>query len=955
MQRFLESCASYVYEKYQDNLQEICLVFPNRRSGVFFTAYLQKLLRKPVLGPEVTTVNELLLSLSNLRVPDHLWLISYLYDVYRKKTGSSESFDDFYHWGEMLLADFDDTDKYLVDARDMFRNLAELKEIEQGFDYLTESQKLALTQFWGSVKNWEQREHQKEFVSLWNSLYAVYDGFRSGLSSLGLGYGGMVIRDGIEKLDESFSKLTADKYLIVGLNVLNECEKTVFRWLVNQDKAEFFWDYDVYYHENKINDAGKFLRENVSEFPPPGDFNLDHDSFRKPKKIEIVSVSSSYGQSQVIPTFLEEKKLKEIRKFDDLAIVLADETLLFPVLGAIPETAGKVNVTMGYSLKYSSLMGFISLLRNLLQSTRNDTGKVSGFYYRPVFDLLNHQLLSRVETERIREQMQQWSVKNTLYIKAGELGFSPLHEAIFTIPLDVSGYPDYFMRILERLYHQFADNEANKMTRELIFHLYAAFEKLRGVMTDPAIPESVILSPSIFFRLLNQYLGQVSVPFEGEPLAGIQVMGILETRCLDFENLIIIGLNEEIWPRAFTAPSMIPYNIRKAFGLPGIDDQDAMYSYYFYRLIQRAKNVTASWNTIREGTTGGELSRYAFQLKLHSPHEVQGRSLDYPFSGKTTSTIAVPSGKEISQLLLNRNSEGRALSPSAIIQFLTCRLKFYFKFVLQLEEPDEISEEIDRRTFGNLFHKAVENLYQPLVGKTIDQKTFTDLSKDTVALESAIRRAFATEYFKKGEPDAGSIEFDGKALLIFSTLRTYLRNMVQADSEKAPITLFSLESSFYHVFPVEIDGVVRDIKIGGKIDRLDQSDGIVRVIDYKTGSLDTADLSCKTLGEVFIPQKKNIKKEILQALIYGYILKSDAYHHADIGATIYAILKLQDESFNPVIRVNNKPLSMNEAWQETGDYLRSIVRDIYSKDTVFDQTEFAGRCEYCPYKSICRK
>ena len=955
MQRFLESCASYIYEKYHADLHNLCLVFPNRRSGVFFSAYLQKLLKRPVLGPEITTINELLLSLSGMQVPDRLWLISYLYDTYRKKSGSNETFDDFYFWGEMLLADFDDTDKYLVDARDMFRNLAELKEIEQGFDYLTDSQKQALMQFWGSVKHWEEKKHEKEFISLWDSLIPVYEEFRSGLASLGLGYGGMVIRDGVERLSETSRKLTACKYLVIGLNALNECEKKLFRWLTEQDRAEFFWDYDQYYYENGINDAGKFLRENISAFPPPGDFKFDHTSFLSPKNIRIVSVPSSYGQSQVIPPFFHEKKLGEISKFDDLAIVLADETLLFPVLGAIPTSAGSVNVTMGFPLKHASVMGLITLLRTLLQNTRIEAGTPVNFYYRPVFDILNHQLLGRSESAMVKEQMKKWSMENKIYISSEELKFSPLHEAIFTLPQDISGYPGYFLLILDRLYHSFEDDEGNTMSRELIFHMYEAIDKLQVVMADPAIPESVILTPSIFFRLLNQYLGQVSVPFEGEPLSGIQVMGILETRCLDFENLIIIGLNEETWPRAFTAPSMIPYNIRKAFGLPGIDDQDAMYSYYFYRLIQRASNVTAAWNTIREGTTGGELSRYAFQLMLHSPHQVSRRNLDYPFSGRPASTISVPSGKEISDFLLQKNRDGKALSPSAIIQFLTCRLKFYFKYVLQLEEPDEISEEIDRRTFGNLFHKAVENLYNPLIGKVLDRKAFDDLKQDKVSIENAIRRAFITEYFRKEENDASAIDLDGKALLIFSTLRTYLRNMVEIDSENAPLTIHSLESSWYQNLPVEIDGVQRDIKIGGKIDRVDQSDGVIRVIDYKTGSLMSSDLSCKTLDEVFVPQKKKIKKEILQALVYGYILKSESYHHSEIGATIYAILKLRDESFNPVIRINNQPLQMSEVFEESGVSIKAIISEIYSENTVFGQTEFRERCEYCPYKGICRK
>lgn len=961
MQRFLETCASHIYKNYSVNFSNICIVFPNRRSGVFFTAYLRKLLQKPVIAPEITTINEIMQLLSPLVVTDRLMLISKLYEVFRNVTGTHESFDDFYFWGEVLLTDFDDIDKYMVNARDLFQNIADIKDIERQFDYLTNEQKAMLERFWGTLKNFEQRNHEHDFVSLWNKLFPVYKQFNEQLARKQIGYAGMAMRDGIEKLDTNINVLTYDKYLFVGLNALNKCEKQLFTWLKKSGKADFFWDYDSWYLGNPINDAGKFLRENLLKFPAPEDFRPDTESLVRPKTIEIISVPSAYGQSQVIPDFFESmtndstdlQNKTEGRNFDQTAVVLADESLLFPVLGALPENIDGINVTMGYPVKNSPVMGFLYLLSTLLRNTVITQDKPVRLYFRLVSDILNHQLISDVEPDKVYETLNKIVAENKIYVEPAELHFSPIHQTIFSIPASVNLYPAYFLKVLEQLYKQSGSKAESLIIKELIYHIYLALEKLQTTLEEVLKSGDVPVSPAIFFRLMNQYLAQVSVPFEGEPLTGLQVMGILETRCLDFENLVIIGLNEDIWPRSYTSPSLIPYNLRKSFGLPGIDDQDAMYAYYFYRLLQRAKRVTITWNTIREGMSGGELSRYGFQLKLLSPHKVISRSHDYPFVSQPVAPIEIRSGNGISEKLLNMNADGRILSPSAINTWLSCSLRFYFRYVLGIEEPDEVAEEIDRRAFGNIFHKAIENLYTPYVGKTIDQKTFQTIKSNKTNIDNCILRAFTTEYFRRSENEVQNIQIEGKAVLIFSTIRSYIFNLIDIDINHAPITLYSLEGYFEAPVNIQIYGNSRVIRIGGKIDRLDSIAGNLRVIDYKTGNLESGNLSCKQLPDLFNPDIKKQKKEIVQALVYSLILRKKYYPGQPITATIYAILKLNDETFNPNIRVGSNNIEIGEVEQEWETILTDILENIYSPEAIFSQTVFKERCGYCPYKLIC--
>ncbi len=954
MERFLSKCAEYIYQKHQGGLQDICIVFPNRRSGVFFTSYLQKQISGAVIGPEVITVNELFLKYSPFHPGDKLQLIAILYDVFKKHTKSTETFDAFYFWGEVLLSDFNDVDRYLVNAEDMFRNIADIKEIDSLFDYLTPDQKLALEHFWGSVAVSNNGGFQKEYINIWDKLFPVYREFKNILAGKKLAFGGMSDRLVVEKLDNDGLGFKAKKYYMVGLNALNACEKKLFAHLQRQGKAGFLWDFDSFYLGDLKNEAGVFMRENLQRFPAPGDFVLAENHFEKRKDIKLVAVSSFYGQAQEIPNFLQGLADGFKPEFDNTAIVLADESLLFSALGAIPEGTGTVNVTMGYPVKNSVVYGFLMLLVNLLKNRKIDSGGNVVVYHRFVTDVLNHQLLCGIEAPKSKEYVARLKFNNKVTVPLNEIDFSELHKQIFSLPEKVAAYSTYFLDVLGSIYSWVkSGGGGNEMLLELIFSIYSAIEKLRYVVRDVASSQGLEISQPVYFRLFNQYLGQVSVAFEGEPLSGTQVMGILETRCLDFENLIILGLNENKWPRTFTAPSFIPHNIRKGFGLPGIDEQDAMYSYYFYRLLQRAKNVTATYSVVKEGINTGELSRYGFQLLYDSDQPPKLVNLDFSFANDPVPGISIENSDQKVNGLLSRVTKEHPLSPSAVNTYLMCSLRFYFRYYMQLPEPDEVKDEIDSPAFGNIFHETIESLYRPFVGKVIDKTDLIKIQKDKILIENEIRRAIDKHYFKDKRQGKKPVEFEGRTLLFFENIKTFLKQLLKIDERNAPFELESLEESYKAELPVILNGIPQKIWIGGKIDRVDRVGGRLRILDYKTGGVDS--LSFSNLEELFKKDLKKHKKEILQALVYTYILSKNKTSENGFQPVIYSLRKFFDEIYSPEVTWGKKDFSFREIEGDFFGLLKVLVQEIFSAENVFTQTPYVEKCRYCPYNKICQR
>ncbi|MCY1722281.1 PD-(D/E)XK nuclease family protein [Prolixibacteraceae bacterium Z1-6] len=952
MERFLSQAANYIYTKHSHGLNELCLVFPNRRSGAFFTQYLQNRIDSPVVGPKTTTINELISSYSELHKGEKLQLISILYDVFRKHTKTTETFDEFYFWGEILLADFNDIDRYLVNAKDVFTNISDLKEIESIFDYLTPEQKKALEQFWGSMAVVDKKGFQEKYTFIWDKLYPVYANFKKELYENGLAFPGMADRSVVENIKDAAYEFKYKKYYIIGLNALNACEKRIFTQLQRLGKAVFLWDFDKAYLGDTKNEAGYFLRENSIEFPSPEDFVFDAELFNQRKNIKLVAVSSVYGQSQQIPNFLTETRLDYKEKFDNTAVVLADESLLFSAMGAIPENIGTVNVTMGYSVRNSVIHGFLMLLVTLLKNKRKEG---SGFvaYHRYVTDILNHQLLGDSDSEKGKAFVAELKRTNSITVDLSKIDFSPLYKQLFQLPEKVEEYSHYFLKVLGMFHQQFKASETNNaMLLEIIYSIYQAVEKLGIVVKSVIDSQKREISEVVYFRLFSQYLGQVSVAFEGEPLSGLQVMGILETRCLDFENLIILGLNENKWPRKFTAPSFIPFNIRKGFGLPGIDEQDAMYGYYFYRLLQRAKNITATYSVIKEGMGTGELSRYGFQLLYDSVHRPEMSNLDFVFANDPVRAIEIDSSKNIVQRLFEKNTEEYPLSPSAINAYLHCKLKFYLRYVVDLPEPDEVKEEIDGVVFGNIFHDTLEELYKPFVGKTISKNDLENMLKDRVRLENEITRQIAIHYLKKKKPIKGPVKLQGKTLLIFENAVTYLKQLLRVDLGVAPIAIISLEEKYKRWIDVDINGAKTSICVGGKIDRVDQVDGQVRVLDYKTGNVDS--LVFSKITDLFDGEIKKPKKEILQALIYSWGLSKNLSNY-EIQPAIYSLRSLFADNFSPDVKMGKNCVLFSDLKEDFEINLKKLVAEIYSEQNTFTQTEHIEKCQYCPYSVICRR
>jgi CRISPR/Cas system-associated exonuclease Cas4 (RecB family) len=953
MERFLAQCAKYINQKHKPELHEICLVFPNRRAGVFFSSYLQNEVSNAVIAPEITTIGELISGYSDYLPVEKLQLISILYDVFQKHTKTAETFDEFYFWGEILLADFNDIDRYLVDAKDIFRNIYDIKEIESVFDYLTPEQKEVLEQFWGSVAVGNRKEFQQKHLLIWEKLFPVYAEFKEVLKENKMAFGGMADRQVIENMTAGINKFDFKKYYFIGLNALNACEKKLFRTLQKEQTASFLWDFDNFYLNDKLHEAGRFMRENLINFPPPSDFVFSAEEFSKKKNIKLAAVSSNYGQAQQIPVFLDENADNFEAKFDNTAIVLADESLLFATLGAIPTDIETVNITMGYPAKNSMIYGFVMLLINLLKNKRNNENRGVVAYHRFVTDILNHQLLSRWEIEKNKVFLNEIQSKNRITIPLNEIDFSPIHKIIFAPPDKVENYSRYFLEVLAEIVRKFQSEETeNAMMSEIIYSLYQSIEKLEITVKKAIYGQNLEISDVVYFRLFTQYLATVSVAFEGEPLSGIQVMGILETRCLDFKNLIILGLNEDKWPRTFTAPSFIPANIRKGFGLPGIDEQDAMYAYYFYRLIQRAENVTATYSVIKEGISTGELSRYGFQLQYDSVQKPVKVSLDFSFAHDTVKPIRFESSEQIVAKLLSKNTAENPLSPSAINTYLQCSLRFYFRYVMQLPEPDEVQEEIDGMIFGNIFHDTMEALYKPLIGKTVTRDVIQNISKNKVLIENEVHKKIAKNYFREKEGSTKTVVLEGKTLLIYENIKTYLAQLFKVDIGFAPFTLVSLEEKYKTQMEIAINGVDMPINIGGKIDRIDRVNGSLRVLDYKTGNVKSK--SFKEVGDLFIKDLKDPKKEVLQAMIYSWILWNHL-NETNIKPGIYSLKDLFKDNFNPEINWENHDFSFSELKADFETGLKILLEEIYSPNNIFVQTPHVEHCSYCAYKTICQR
>ena len=959
MESFLKLVAADLYKHTKGNLAHTAVVFPNKRAGLFFNEYLAQESDSPIWSPAYVSISELFRSLSPWEVGDPVKLVCELYKIFRRETQSTETLDDFYFWGEMLISDFDDADKNKVDTDKLFSNLQDLRNIMDDYTFIDDEQEEAIRQFFQNFSIERRTALKERFISLWNVLGNIYKGFRESLASQNIAYEGMMYRHVIEHLD--VDKLPYEKYVFVGFNVLNKVEHTLFTQLKDAGKAVFYWDYDEFYmKENRqavTHEAGEFIRRNLRDFPSPLSGEL-FKNLSKPKEVHYIASSTENAQARYLPQWIR-NNLTTPEK--ETAVVLCNEALLQPVLHSLPAEVKHVNITMGFPLSQTPVYSFLIALLEL--HTHGFNFKSGRYTFQSVVTLLKHPYTRQLtgQAELLEKELTR---NNRFYPLPGELGKDEFLTRLFT-PL--SGNLNLCIRLSETL-QQVAgiyqantsgteDTDAfNQLYRESLFKAYTTINRFRTLIEE----DELTVQSETFRRLLVKVLSATNIPFHGEPAIGMQVMGVLETRNLDFRHLVLLSVNEGQLPKSGGDSSFIPYNLRKAFGMTTIEHKIAVYAYYFYRLLQRAERITLMYNTSSDGLNRGEWSRFMLQFLIEWPHPITRQFLEAGQSPQGTSPITVEKTPDVMrqmQSLFDVRANPKAkFSPSALNYYLDCPLKFYYRYVAGLSAPDEVSAEIDSATFGSIFHYAAEHIYKDLTthGKVINKEALETLLRNEVKLQDYVDTAFKKLFFNV--PQNEKPEYNGVQLINSAVIARYLKQLLQNDLRYAPFTFIASEMEVDEPIDIQTPKGVIKSRIGGIIDRMDSKDGTLRIVDYKTGG--DADTP-PHVESLFIPDKKR-SNYVFQTFLYAAIMCRKQPTMKIAPALLY-IHRAATETYSPVIQMG-EPRKPKEAVEDFSKYekeyrerLQGLLEEIFNPEKSFTQTEIIEKCTYCDFKALCKR
>lgn len=957
METFLKQVAHDLYNKTEGNFTKVAIVFPNKRASLFFNEYLAQESDRPIWSPTYVSISELFRQSSDLSIADPIKLVCDLYKVFQKATGSKETLDDFYFWGEMLIADFDDADKNMADTHALFSNLKDLNELMDNYDFLEEGQKEALSQFFHNFSINQVTELKQRFISMWNVLGDIYTEYKALLESQSIAYEGMLYRQVIEQLD--VEALPYNKYIFVGFNVLNKVEHTLFKKLNEAGKAMFYWDYDTFYLNKTPHEAGEFIRRNLRDFPSelPASF---FDNLNQPKEVTFIESPTENGQVRYLPQWIRENLTFQEK---ETAVVLCNEALLQPVLHALPDNVKHINITMGFPLSQTPAYSFVNALMELHTSGYNPNN--GRYLFAEVISVLKHPYTRQLSPEA--EKLEQTLTRdNRFYPLPSELKQDNVLELLFTPRrnnLDLCSMLSEALKEVAVIYQQQAASHSDafdQLYRESLFKTYTLVNRFHTLIES----KELNVQAGTFQRLLTRVMSSSSIPFHGEPAIGMQVMGVLETRNLDFRHLIMLSVNEGQLPKAGGDSSFIPYNLRKAFGMTTIDHKIAVYAYYFYRLMQRAEKVTLVYNTATDGINRGELSRFMLQFLIEWGYPVLRKQLEAAQSPQSSAPIIIEKTPDVMEQMKSvfdiRNNPKALISPSALNCYLDCPLKFYYKYVALLSAPDEVTADIDSAKFGSIFHYAAEHIYKDLTahGKLISRENLETLLKDEVRLQTYVDNGFKELFFNL--PQNEQPEYNGIQLINSAVIVKYIQQLLRNDLRYAPFTFVGSEQRIFE--NIEICTSTGDIqsRIGGIIDRIDSKGESLRIVDYKTGG--DADTPAN-VQSLFIPDKKR-SNYVFQTFLYASIVCKKLREKNDsrlVAPALLYIHRAASENYSPVIQMGEprKPKEpVDNFAQYEGDFrenLKTLLEDIFNPDISFTQTEIEDKCAYCDFKALCKK
>lgn len=972
MQTFLQEVATDIIRQYRQ-LDKLVIVFPNRRAVIYFRKYLADLLSKPAFAPRMITIEDFFAEFSPWKIPDKLLLIQRLYDAYHEtvdhNTQDREAFDKFYFWGDMLLRDFEEIDKYQIPAEQLFKDLSVQKELDATFDFLTEEQRAFLQSFWSGFEN-NVSENKHKFLAVWSRLLALYTLLRERLSTEGLAYEGMLQRSVVENIASLV--LPSDRRIVfAGFNALTKVEEALITHFVVRHDADVYWDIDAYYVNNNVQEAGRFFREyqrheilgkTFSRDIPsnlaargnsrqPAAASVDNPTARN-TSVEIHGAPDPVSQAKLMAQILREQLALGLNPEETL-VVLPDEKLLLPVLHGLSSAVEKLNVTMGFPLSATPVFALAELLVDLQISYRQN-----HFNHRQVLALLGHPYVVAADFGSANEKRKEILKHNWVHIPGSFLATSvDLHRLIFVAvgPQDILIY----LRKITTAVGGVAT--VSDLDKEYAFHFLTLLNRMEEVMRD-AMPDGGEHGWSnataarrqgalkSFLRLLRQLIQSQKIPFSGEPLQGLQVMGVLETRNLDYKNVFVLSLNEGALPGSTHKGSYIPFNIRKAYGLPTAEHQDAIYAYLFYRVLQRAQHIYLFYNSETDVLGQGEMSRYLQQLIYESGIPITRSILHNTIHPASVTPITIAKSTAIMETLL-RTNEGsnhhQGISPSALNTYIECRLRFYLRYVARVREAEEVEEDLDARILGNFLHEVMEMLYNDIVTRKGSRRIETkDLETAAAGIDELIDRVFIKAY--RLDPEM-PVDYAGQRVVVREVVRRFARRIVENDLAYSPFVIEATEQGGF-VHRAKLAGTDRSVVVSGKIDRVDRKDDVIRIIDYKTGK---DQLDFESVESLFVRDAKR-NKAAFQTMLYALLYHVNMPASGKIVPGLINRINLFDKEFQFGLKLNRDYITdARELFGEFESRLAEVLHELYVSDTPFDQTTNTDNCKFCEFRELC--
>ena len=961
MKQFLSSVADAFFEK--ENLEDYLFVLPNRRSCSFLKNFFAKKTDSSFILPRVKPISDFIAEQADLIEIDKVELLFALYNVYRDIKGLEKSeIDKFLYWGDIILNDFSDIDMYMADAEGLYKNLKNLKEINA--DYLTEEQSKVIQQYWGEFRAAATGEHlwkdnSKNYGSLWSILFELYTSFKESLINKRLGYSGLVYRTAAERITEKgVDDFDFKNIVFVGFSTLSTSELSIFRHFKKIGIGDYYWDFNSPVFKDKNNAAVKFVATYKNEFKSKED--IAEEKITDMPNITVVSVPSGSGQAKILPKILEEiygnDDIEVTEKEPETAIVLPEEKYLNSVLHSIPKRYRTLNVTMGFPLSQSVISSFFGMLNTMLSRRRNIDGKVC-FYYEDVNSMLSHQFVV-VNWTKVEELKKVIVDKHYFFVPKHEIvsRFQNLTGVFDSDLLVAEGKGIEYIEGVFNVLEQIMFKVTNKQEHYFFNQYRITFERVKNIAQKYGVNE---LNGKSYLYLICRLLSGSLVAFQGEPLEGIQIMGILETRLLDFKNMIILSMNEKVFPSKSYTKSFIPAGIRTAFGLATRKNQDSMYAYYFYRMISRAENVFLLYDSRVQGISNGEESRFISQLEklyMKGTSKIKRQIWSYNISSKAKPRVIVEKTPEIMEKL-NKYKEGGKmhLSASSLSNYLKCSLMFYLGTVENIKEEDDIDDFIDSATFGSVVHKALENIYETVKGKAVTTDFFDSLfANGEKNLDKQIFRAINVEYVhdRKEENELDPKEITADIEIIFNTVKFYLRPLLEYDRELKNFTYIDSEHRDEVVLRIP-NALPFNFKF--IIDRLDRVDGKLRIVDYKTGS-DSNEFS--DIEKLF----NGDFKAIFQLMLYSYAYSEKENLIEDIEPNIYKLRTIHSNPENSFgiyekVGIGKREkfcsyLSKKDMFLEK---LSEVINEIFDPNVPFQQAKTDKPCVYCPFSKLCAK